>query len=276
MSLNVSLYESSNNLAFNFVQSLTQSATLGYAVTALGNTTRWPTWDSVNTVTVQMTNGGTLASAANDLAVLNGGNAALLGSEIIQYVNVVDNGGGSYTLSRLLRGRNGTNLHVGSHVAGERFIVLTAASLYRVPIDVGQVGKTLYFKAVTAGAVIARVPATPLAFAGNALKPYSPCSVKGTRDGSNNLTITWIRRTRINGAWRDLVDVTLGEMAESYSLDVMNGSTVVRTLTASTGSVVYSAAQQTTDFGGVQLSLTVKVYQLSALVGRGFPATETI
>jgi hypothetical protein len=71
------------------------------------------------------------------------------------------------------------------------------------------------------------------------------------------------------------VDVSLGETDETYDIDVLNGSIVVRTINATTNAATYSAAQQTTDFGSPQSSVTVKVYQRSALVGRGFPCIAT-
>ncbi|MET0155564.1 MAG: hypothetical protein ABW189_05615 [Rickettsiales bacterium] len=73
----------------------------------------------------------------------------------------------------------------------------------------------------------------------------------GERDGSGNLTITWIRRTRIGGEWADGADAPLSEETEAYEIDIMDG------------------ADQTADFGSPQASVDVVVYQLSALVGRG-------
>jgi hypothetical protein len=108
------------------------------------------------------------------------------------------------------------------------------------------------------------------------LKPLAPVHIAGSRDGSDNLTITWIRRTREHQEWRDLVDVPLGETTEAYEIDILNGSTVVRTLTASAQTVAYSAAQQTTDFGSPQASVTVNVYQMSETVGRGFPGSAVV
>jgi hypothetical protein len=63
---------------------------------------------------------------------------------------------------------------------------------------------------------------------------------------------------------------------ESYEIDVMNGSTVVRTLTATTNSKQYTAAQQTTDFGSPQASITLNLYQISARVGRGYARSATL
>jgi hypothetical protein len=56
----------------------------------------------------------------------------------------------------------------------------------------------------------------------------------------------------------------------------MDGSTVARTITATTPTFAYSAADQTTDFGSAQASITFRIYQLSATVGRGYPLEVTL
>jgi hypothetical protein len=38
----------------------------------------------------------------------------------------------------------------------------------------------------------------------------------------------------------------------------------------------YSAAEQTSDFGSLQSSVAVKIYQLSGIVGRGYPKDAVI
>jgi hypothetical protein len=49
-------------------------------------------------------------------------------------------------------------------------------------------------------------------------------------------------------------------------------TTLKRTLTGlSAPTAVYGAAQQVEDFGSLQASVAVRVFQLSAAVGRGFP-----
>ena len=50
-------------------------------------------------------------------------------------------------------------------------------------------------------------------------------------------------------------------------------------LSTATTSAVYTAAQQTADWGAPLVpgdSLTVRIFQLSALVGRGAPKTVTL
>jgi len=54
---------------------------------------------------------------------------------------------------------------------------------------------------------------------------------------------------------------------------------VKRVLSVNTTSAVYTAAQQTADWGaplGPGDNLTVRIFQLSALVGRGAPKTVTL
>ena len=110
-----------------------------------------------------------------------------------------------------------------------------------------------------------------------ALKPYSPVLVEGERDGLGNLSLQWVRRTRIDGNWKDWVDVPLNEVVEAYEVDIMDGDTVTRSLLGlTTAGANYSVAQQVEDFGSVQSNIAVRVYQVSGLVGRGYGAEAVV
>ena len=81
-------------------------------------------------------------------------------------------------------------------------------------------------------------------------------------------------RTRIGG---DLMDgtgtVPLHETTEAYEVDILDtpGGTVLRTLDGlATPAATYAAADIASDFGSTPSSLTLRVYQLSETVGRGF------
>lgn len=79
-------------------------------------------------------------------------------------------------------------------------------------------------------------------------------------------------------AWEQ-VEVPLAEDAESYEVQILDGAVVKRTLTSSTTSVLYTAAQQATDWGaplGSGQTLALRIYQLSNRLGRGTPATVTL
>lgn len=55
----------------------------------------------------------------------------------------------------------------------------------------------------------------------------------------------------------------------------MNGGSAARTLRVSASEALYTAADQTADFGGLPASLTWTVAQVSRVYGVGMPAQAT-
>jgi len=271
------LYMSPAGTAYASIASTPESAVIGRATTALadGPTTIWDRGNSVNVELVS----GTL-SAKTEREILDGANVLAIASgsgwEIVQFADATLEADGTYTLATLLRGRKGTEWATAGHAADDRVVLLTGSGVLRVERSADTIGDERFYKPVSAGRLVDPVAAEAFTYAGVNLKPYSPVHVAGTRAANDDLTITWTRRARIAGAWRDYVGVPLVEDSESYEIDVMDGATVVRTLTASTPSVTYTAAQQTSDFGSAQSAVTVRVYQMSATVGRGYQAEATV
>jgi hypothetical protein len=112
-------------------------------------------------------------------------------------------------------------------------------------------------------------------FQGLGLKPLSPVHVRGLRAGGDVL-LSWIRRTRLGGDSWETPEVPLGEDAESYEVDILDGGSVVRTLASATPTVTYTAAQQAADFGSSLPAYDIRVYQLSASYGRGTPRAAVV
>ena len=237
-------------------------------------------WDNVNSVTIRKFRG--TFTSDTDINVLNGANAILIGNEIVQFVTRVLNANGSITLSRLLRGRRGTDWATASHAIGDRVVILTAATILREALPDSDLNALRFYKAVTVGGNVQSGTEKSLTFLGRSKKPYAPSDIRGTLAGSpGDWTITFKRRARTAHSWRDLVDIGIGETVESYELDVLDTSgsptdTVVRTLTSTTTTFTYTDAQQQTDFGSVQTQLTVKIYQMNNVVGRGFAGRAVI
>lgn len=262
------------------IATITIAAVCGSALTALAS---GPTeiFDEGNTVDVQILNGESLSSTSK-LNVLNGANAALLGSdgrwELIQFKTATLVAGGQYRLSGLLRGRRGTGWACSTHQAGDKFILLSASTIRRITPATSEIGLARKYKAVTIGSTLDSARSIDFTDSGSGLKPYALVHIKGARDGAGNLTISWIRRTRIGGGWADYVDVSLGESSEAYEIDILDGTGAVkRTISGlTTPTAAYSAADQTTDFGAPQGSVHVKIYQLSAIVGRGYAGDAII
>ncbi|MDX1974483.1 MAG: glycoside hydrolase TIM-barrel-like domain-containing protein [Rickettsiales bacterium] len=256
------------------ITDITTPAITGSALSVLGNGP-YHIFDTGNTLDILLLGDDGLQSAT-EIAVLNGANAALVGDEIIQFKTATLTGSGRYTLSGLLRGRLGTEWAMGTHVLNERFVLLDAR-LSRLTQTNNLIGLPRQYKGVSFGNTLSDATAQSFTYSGVALKPYAPVHIHGTRDGSSNLTISWLRRSRLSPGWLDGVDVPLNEASEAYEVDIMDGGDVARTITGlSSATASYSAANQTTDFGSPQSSLTVKIYQLSAVVGRGYAGTATI
>ncbi|MCY1359946.1 hypothetical protein D9M69_465510 [compost metagenome] len=56
----------------------------------------------------------------------------------------------------------------------------------------------------------------------------------------------------------------------------MSGASVKRTISVSSPAFAYTAADQVTDFGSAQSTITFRIYQLSEVVGRGYPLEVTL
>jgi Putative phage tail protein len=176
-------------------------------------------WDFTTQITIRLGQ-GTLSSTT-ELAVLNGANACIIGGEVIQFQYATLNGDGTYTLSKLLRGRRGTEEFCHFHGSGETFLLLNGAT-HRVTQSSSVIGLLRYYKAVTFGTSVASASSIPATVIGRDLMPYAPAQFTGAVDGSNNLNLSWVRRTRVGGAWVDGTgEVPLNEGSEAYDVDIM-------------------------------------------------------
>jgi hypothetical protein len=271
------LYEELTDGNYSAPELIMSTGVMGMATTALasGVTT---VWDDTNTVTVSLSTDTDALYSRTDIDVLNGANAALIGSEIVQFCNAVDNGNGTYTLSRLLRGRRGTEWAVGMHIAQEKFVMLSSGGVYPHSIDVSKIGTSIDFKVVPVGGVTLEYADKTVAFSAENMKPYSPVHVAAAKDGSNNLVVTWQRRGRVSAGWNNLSDIPLGETLESYEVDILTtGGVFKRTLGPVTSkTATYLRGDQITDFGAGTTQIWIKVYQKSSVVGRGRASTTYV
>jgi hypothetical protein len=272
------LYASADaGASYQRLAEITRESVMGITTTALGNFLSGNIVDELSSVNVMLSH-GSLSSTTN-AGLLSGVNLCVIGEEILQFRDATLEDDGSYTLTGFLRGRRGSEYAMSDHAIGDRFILLDAATLVRVPAETAHIGIEKLYKAVSAGSSLSSATASSFTNEGTGLKPYAPMHLGGGRDASNNLTLTWVRRTRISGEWRSGVDVPLGEDSEAYEVDIYNGSgyaTVLRTISTTSQTASYSAADQTSD--GLTPGATVffRVYQLSAVVGRGHAASGSV
>jgi hypothetical protein len=256
---------------------VTTETVTGRCTTALGVFNGGNALQVTGSVDVQVD--GELSSITYD-QLMAGGNAAAISSsgrwEIIgfQYAELLSTSGSSrtYRLRNFLRYRRGTD--GVTHAIGDRFVLLQPTGMRRVPMTLPDLQRERRYKAVSVGRQIDSVQSEAFTWTGEKLKPLAPSNVFGNRDATD-LVITWTRRTRHQDNWL-LGSVPLGEVSEAYEVDILNGSTVVRTISATSPTVTYTAAQQTTDFGSPQAAISICVYQLSDSIGRGYPAAATV
>jgi hypothetical protein len=190
-----------------------------------------------------------------------------------------------YRLTRLLRGQRGTESAMGNPApAGARVVVLDD-SLASLPIAEADLGIPWNWRIGPASRPVSDETYVAQAFTpdGIGLRPFSVAHVEQpwrTPRTPGDLTIRWTRRSRALAAdnWGGL-EVPLAEELEAYEVDILDAATVKRVLSVTTTSAVYTAAQQTADWGaplGPGDTLDIRIFQLSALVGRGAPKTVTL
>ena len=219
-------------------------------------------------------------AAASDISLLAGANLALVGAELVQFgqVDLLPDGG--YRLSRLLRGRRGTEAAVGQHFAGEAFVLLSAAPLATWQPSAAAPGAAVRFKALSPYQSIGDVSPVEHVISGRGLRPLSPVFLRAERPaagvGAGDLRLTWIRRSRSGFDWPDWVDSPLGEETEAYQVSVYANGDVLRSWTAAVPEQLYTQAEQLADFGSLPASIDVSVSQLSAVVGLGEMSRRTI
>jgi hypothetical protein len=246
---------------------------IGTAVDVLGDFSGGNVFDEFTSLTVRMRN-GTPFSATRD-AVLAGGNGAAVrsgdGWEILQYRNVTTNADGSYTLTGFLRGRLGSEWAMAGHAVGDEVVLLSTSTLRDFAIEASEIGVPTLTKAVSIGSTLSDTDSEEVTIAAERLKPLSPVDFRVAREvGTDDATLTWRRRSRLS--YRFLAEgivPPLGEDSEAYEVDILDGVTIVRTITVATNEAAYSAADQTADGLTPGDPITARVYAMSETVGRG-------
>ncbi len=246
----------------------------------LGGGVEHAMFDRENSIYVVMLNGQ--LETVTDSECLSGANRFLVGDEVIGACNCVlesvdEEGMVVYKLSKLLRGLRNTEGEIDGHAEGEYCVHLNSRQgAYFVPLNHKVHKKDRYYKCVSSYADPDDHSGVAHEHVLGTVFPFSAYNVRGSRDGSNNLTITWDRRTRqISRAFAERCP--LEEPFEKYEVDILDGATVVRTVEVSDATTAsYTAAQQTTDGLTPGDDIDIKIYQLSAQLGRGRVKTATI
>ncbi|MFD1952250.1 phage tail protein [Sphingomonas arantia] len=176
-------------------------------------------FDLRTAIEVRLLNDGMTLEGRSDAAMLNGANLALVGDELIQFGAVEQVGVARFRLTRLLRGRYGTEGAIVGHADDEPFVLIEPDRLATMTLAASAVGSDALILASGIG------DAQPVeqirGFSGRVLRPPAPVHLHATRGTDGAIALRWIRRSRDGWTWTDGIDAPLGgrwsDTASPYS-----------------------------------------------------------
>jgi hypothetical protein len=236
-------------------------------------------WDNGEPLRIKLS-GGTLSSAS-ELSVLNGANAMAIGDgsssnwEVFQFATAQIVAPDTYEVSKRLRGQQGTDGIMPPVWPSGSTVVLLDLALTQIDLPLSARGLARYYRIGGASRgfddpnVVMRVEA----FDGIGLRPYPVAHLRGAVAGGD-ITLTWKRRTRIDGDTWQVAEVPLGEESEVYQVRIMQGGAIQADYVSPVPAFGYSAAMRTAD--GVAGTFDVAVAQVSSRFGPGPFRTLTI
>lgn len=273
-------FKSTDNAVYNELIQDTTAATMGYAITALPTVDRFTSWDKDAKVRIKLYNGAFESITQSQQLQGNANTLWFATGEVAQFGTATPVGDAADNVWDLsgpwVRALGGTEDRRDKHAVGEKVVLLQASDLRHVFQPASEIGVNRWYKGVSYGDTIEDSTVQQFTDTARALKPLSPMAITGARDGSNNLTIDWIRRSRFSGSWNPLTAPVLGEASEQYRVQILDGETVLRTMSTTTPTATYSAANQTTDGITPGAPVTVSIAQLSAVVGAGITREATL
>jgi hypothetical protein len=243
--------------------------------------------DFESEVTVYLYNLDEELESITGAAMLEGGNAALIGEEIVHFQNAVATDDGGWTLTNFLRGRRGTQrFATAAHTTNADFVLLTTNEITRVTRDYADAfnptgtGWTPFepYKALTFGASISGLgePSEDDITTNETtrLLPFEPVRLASSEGVGGSVDITWERQDRLSFTLEEEGETPNSEVNHEFRItitaNVANGAaTSTRsTLTTST-TFEYTLAMQVEDAQIAGTPITFTVAQVSAVVGEG-------
>lgn len=273
------VWKSTGGASFSPVVSILRPAILGETATALPAGPLWR-WDRGATLRLSLA-GGALASrdaydalGADSLLAVEGAAGAW---EILAFQQAELVAPSTWEIGGLLRGLLGSEAAAAdSKPPGQRVVLLDSAvtALFE---GADSLGETATFRISPVNSDYADPAAISFTATAEpaALLPLAPVGARARRE-TTGIALSWIRRSRRGGDSWDLAEIPLGEDSEAYTVEIMSGLTVKRTLQATQPALVYGAAEELSDFGAPQASLSLRIRQMSRAAGAGHALSATV
>jgi Putative phage tail protein len=196
----------------------TARAVLGATLNVLGDANSCLI-DTRNSLDVELVNDADWLQSCDDQALGARNNLMAVGDEIIQFGDATPIAERRFRLSRLLRGRGGTEWAASLHAIGEKVVLLEPAALIEIPAASYVTGAVLSARPMGLGDRLEDAAQT-LTVQGQATRPPSPAHLRATSTDTA-LRIEWVRRSRSGWAWIDGIDAPLAEDNERYVVSVV-------------------------------------------------------
>jgi hypothetical protein len=180
--------------------------------------------DQAGIIIVQLLHDGMVLTNADDADVLGGANLAVAGGELLQFGRAQPLGNGRWALSRLLRGRFGTEDSVAALAPGARFALIDDPALLPIPAQSGFADVVPGGQISLMGMADAMPVLVPITQIGRALRPLPVSHIRGEWQGDGGLRLHWVRRSRGGFGWADGRDVPLDTPDERYTVVLSAGA----------------------------------------------------
>ncbi len=271
----VAVYSAGADYGYRLNTTLVRSAVVGELASPL-NAGRAGLWQRSG-VRVKVASGYLASMPEAD--VLNGANRAALRSsggdwEVFQFCNAELVADREYELTKLLRGQAGTEFLIpDAWPVGTDFVLLNSA-VSQVDLAAVERGLDRHYRIGAAHLPLDDDSYVHEVFAGQGvgLRPFSPVHLRAVAGG--DITVNWVRRTRVEGDVWQSYEVPLGEEREAYLVRVSSVGSVLREVEVLAPEFSYTTAMQAAD--GASGVIDFDVAQISDRFGIGPFSRRTV
>jgi hypothetical protein len=174
--------------------------------------------DTAGVLDVQLLHSGMDIAAGNGSPLTGGAGICWLEGEFLRFGSAQSLGNGLYRITAMQRGCYGSDAAIGSHVAGDCFVLLQSQSGRLIDEITLAIGTTISLEAL--GLADSEPETGSVIIEGRAITPLPPVHSKAVRLTDGSIKAEWIRRARIDFGWLDGVDQPLIEDKEQYAVSL--------------------------------------------------------
>lgn len=199
--------------------------------------------DTRDVFEVDLVHADMVLADADDAALDGGANLALAGDELLQFGRAEPLGGTRWRLSRLWRGRRGTEAAVGVQRVGDRFVVIEADRVAVAELPASALGSTVRVLASGVGDVGG--PAfSDAVVSGASVLPPAPAHLAADVAANGDVVLRWVRRSRAGWRWIDGAEAPLVEEREAYRVTVAGDDGSAQTLDVDAATLSVAAGER--------------------------------